>query len=364
MNGFSLEALEVSRRGAPRPVVAAIIAHLGPDVTAARALTFLGGLLAVTAPAWAGHDYGPLHKLAPGVYVQRGADEAPSTANHGGVANLGVLVGPDGVIVVNTGSSSEHGAALLGAVGRLTDRPVVLAIDTQASPDQVLGNSAFTVRGIPVLAHRDTDAFMHAHCDACVADVKAKAGTDALAASPVAWPTRLIDGSQTIRAGGRTIQILYFGSTERPGSVAVLDSESGVLFAGNMASFGLVPEAQLAELPKWIDALRELQALKPSIVVPGHGPPGPAAHLAQMSDYLQSLLDGTRAAYARGDGLMETIQNVRLPQFQGWALYDANHRRNVHFAYLQIEEQDLKKLAPQPSPSPLSPLPQAGEGKF
>jgi len=41
------------------------------------------------------------------------------------VANLGVLVGSSGVIVVNTGSSAEHGAALLAAVARLTDRPVV-----------------------------------------------------------------------------------------------------------------------------------------------------------------------------------------------------------------------------------------------
>jgi glyoxylase-like metal-dependent hydrolase (beta-lactamase superfamily II) len=350
MNGFSLEDLGVSRRRAPRAVLAAIIAHLGSGVICAQAVTVLACLLGATAPAWAGRDYGPLQKLAPGVYVQRGADEAPSTANRGAVANLGVLVGPDGVVVVNTGSSAEHGAALLAAVARLTDRPVVLGIDTQASPDQVLGNSAFSVRGIPVLAHRLTFAFMREHCDACVADVRAIADNDALAATRVAQPTRLIEGSQTIRAGGRTLQILYFGWTQQPGSIAVLDVDSGVLFAGNMASFGLVPEAQLGELPNWIDALRELQGLKPAIVVPGHGAPGPATHLAQMRDYLQSLLDGTRAAYARGEGLMETVEQVQLPQFRGWALYEAHHRRNVHFAYLQIEEQDLKKLAPLPSP--------------
>ena len=320
----------------------AIIAHLGSRATSARAWGALGCLLAGTASAQDGDHYGPLRELAPGVYVQRGADEGVSTANRGAVANLGVLVGRSGAIVVNTGSSAEHGAALLAAVARLTDRPVVLAIDTQASPDQVLGNSAFTARGIPVLAHRATLAFMHEHCEACVADVKARADTDALAATRVAWPNRLIDGSQTINAGGRTIQVLYLGWTKQPGSVAVLDVESSVLFTGDMASFGVVPEAQLARLPNWIDALRELQNLKPAIVVPGHGPPGSAARLGQMRDYLQSLLDRTRAAYVRGDGLMETDEHLQLPQFRDWALYDAHHRRNVHFTYLQIEEQDLK----------------------
>jgi glyoxylase-like metal-dependent hydrolase (beta-lactamase superfamily II) len=245
---------------------------------------------------------------------------------------------------VNTGSSNAHGTALLAAVARLTDRPVALAIDTQASPDQVLGNSAFTVRGIPVLAHRDTDSFMRQHCDACIADVKSRADNDALDATRVAWPTRLIDGSQTLTAGGRPIRILYFGLTKQPGSVAVLDVESNVLFTGDMASFGVVPQTQLGEPLNWIDALRELQALAPSIVVPGHGPPGPAARLAQMRDYLQSLSDQTRAAYLRGDGLMETVDKLQLAPFRGWALYDVYHRRNVHFAYLQIEEQDLKSL--------------------
>jgi len=297
-------------------------------------------MAAGAAPA---QGYGPLQKVAPGVYVQRGADQAASVANRGAVANLGVLVGESGVVVVNTGSSAEHGAALLAEVARLTDRPVVLAIDTQASPDQVLGNSAFTRRGIPVLAHRDTDAFMREHCDACVADVKARADTDALAATRVAWPTRLIEGGQTVRVGGRTLQILYFGWTQQPGSLAVLDTASGVLFTGDLASFGVIPQAQLARLPDWIRALGDLQSLQPSVVVPGHGAPGPAAGLGQVRDYLQALQDGTRAAYLRGDGLMQTVEHMELARFRTWALYEERHRRNVHFAYLQIEQQDLKK---------------------
>jgi glyoxylase-like metal-dependent hydrolase (beta-lactamase superfamily II) len=313
---------------------------LGPGL---RAALVLACLLAAARPAAAGGDYAPLTKLAAGVYVQRGADAGASTVNRGAAANLGVLVGSKGVVVVNTGSSTQHGEALLAAIARLTHRRVVLAIDTQASPDQVLGNAAFTVRGIPVLAQRQTDAFMRQHCDACVADVRGRADSDALEATHVAWPTRLIDGGQTLRAGGRTIRLLYFGWTGQPGSLAVLDVESGVLFTGDLASFGVVPQTQLGRLAPWIDALGELQSQAPSIVVPGHGAPGPAAQLAAMRDYLQALLDGTRAAYERGDGLMETVQRLDLARFRGWALYEQHHRRNVHFAYLQIEEEELKK---------------------
>jgi glyoxylase-like metal-dependent hydrolase (beta-lactamase superfamily II) len=333
MGGFSLGC----RPSGGRPVRVAIIAHLRCAVGALALAATMG------APAAAARAYAPLQQVAPGVYVQRGADEAASTVNRGAVANLGVLIGPTGVVVVNTGSSAEHGAALLAAVARLTDRPVVLAIDTQASPDQVLGNSAFTLRGIPVLAHRDTDAFMREHCDACVADVKAKADNDALAATRVAWPTRLIEGSQTIDAGGRSLQIIHLGWTEQPGCVAVLDTASRVLFTGDIASFGVLPETQLGQLANWIDALSRLQALAPSIVVPGHGAPGAAPRLGLVRDYLQTLLQQTRAAYQRGAGLLETTEHLDLPRFRGWALYGERHRRNVHFTYLQLEEEDLKR---------------------
>jgi glyoxylase-like metal-dependent hydrolase (beta-lactamase superfamily II) len=351
MKGFSLENRmdRFGPLGKCFPVKGVIIAHLYGRLLRALRWRNLAGALASacavtgTAAAAASAAYGPLDEVAPGVYVQRGADEAPSTANRGAIANLGVLVGPTGVIVVNTGSSTEHATALLAAVARLTDRPVVLAINTQASPDQVLGNSAFTRRGIPVLAHRETDSFMRAHCDACVADVKSKADTDALAATRIAWPTRLIDGSMTLRVGGRALRILYFGWTEQPGSIAVLDVESGVLFTGELASSRVIPQIQLGQLGNWLDALRDLQALSPALVVPAHGPPGRASLLASTSDYLQSLLNETRAAYGRGDGLMETVDHLNMPKFSSWALYDAHHRRNVHFTYLQIEEEDLKK---------------------
>lgn len=323
-------------------ILNAIIAHLLAAFCALSCPTLCDPAAASPAPDDQ-QDFGPLQMVAPGVYVQRGADALPSTANRGAVANLGVLVGPVGVVVVNTGSSDAHGAALLAAVARLTQQPVVLAIDTQASPDQVLGNSEFTRRGIPVLAHRDTDTFMRERCDACTAAIKATADSDALASTQVAWPTQLIEGSQTIRAGGRTLQILYFGWTKQPGCVAVLDVASRVLFAGDMASFGVVPQAQLARLPAWIDALGQLQALAPALVVPAHGAPGGAAQLAQVREYLQALQLAARSAYERGDGLMETIETVNFPKFRGWALYDAYHRRNVHFTYLQIEGEDLKK---------------------
>src|ERR1700739_537082 len=72
MNRFSLDRLAVARRG-PWRGVGASIAHLraGPIRALAAAILTGSALPALPAPA---ADYAPLQRLAPGVYVQRGAD--------------------------------------------------------------------------------------------------------------------------------------------------------------------------------------------------------------------------------------------------------------------------------------------------
>jgi glyoxylase-like metal-dependent hydrolase (beta-lactamase superfamily II) len=299
--------------------------------------------LAAAAPPGAVGPGAALEPVAAGVYLQRGAMSPPSAANAGATGNLGVIVGDAGVIAINTGSSLEHGEAFLAAIARLTDRPVVLAIDTQASPDQVLGNAAFAARGVAVLAQRETARTMASRCEECMRRVTRTAGPDLLARTRPSQPTRLIDGSITIEAGGRTLDLLYFGATEQPGALAVFDRASGVLFTGDIASFGVVPETQLGEIARWIDALGRLQALPATVVVPGHGPPGPKERLAQVAAYLAQLVEGTRAAYRRGVGLLEVVDEVALPDYAGWALYRDHHRRNVHFVYLQVEQQEFDR---------------------
>jgi glyoxylase-like metal-dependent hydrolase (beta-lactamase superfamily II) len=284
-----------------------------------------------------------LERVAPDVYVQRGAMAAPAPANGGAIGNLGVIVGATGTVVINTGTSRAHAEAFLAAIRRLTDKPVLLAINTQASPDQVLGNGVFVRRGIPVLAHRETDRFMVANCDACIRNLAAEIGGSALHGTELARPTRLIDGSTTLNIAGRSLDLLHFGWTERPGSIAVFDRTSGVLFTGDLASFDRLPEVEHARVGAWVDALERLQGLAPSWIVPGHGPVARSDRLAEVARYLEALRSAVQAAYRRGLNLQDAIEAVPLAEFQAWSLYPTRHRRNAYFTYLAIEDEDWSR---------------------
>lgn len=78
-----------------------------------------------------------------------------SPQNDGIVANAGLIAGRDGAIAIGTGASDRDGERLLRAIARITKKPVVMAINTYAGPEHVMGNIAFARRGIPILAHRE-----------------------------------------------------------------------------------------------------------------------------------------------------------------------------------------------------------------
>ena len=72
-----------------------------------------------------------------------GRSEYYSTKNGGNIVNTGFIIGSEGVIVIDTGSSKRYGEQMLAAIRRVTPLPIVLTVNTHHHPDHFLGNQAF-----------------------------------------------------------------------------------------------------------------------------------------------------------------------------------------------------------------------------
>lgn len=282
-------------------------------------------------------------QVADGAYMVRAPGSAPAPGNRGFVGNLGVVVGASGAVLVGTGTGDAFGEQFVEAVERRFGKPVVLAVNLQATPDHVLGNTALARRGVPILAHRETDRFMLANCPKCIQRLSDAAGAAAVAGSALSRPTWLIDHGERFSAGGRALEVLHFGATFQPGSLVLLDRETGVLFAGDMAGVEQVPELRNADPRNWMQALAALQSLPLRRVVPAHGPAAAPSRLADTAAYLRGLWDEVGRAYRGGATIQEAARLVELPRFRAWMSYDTLHASNVHFVYLRIEAEDLAR---------------------
>ena len=279
-------------------------------------------------------------RIADGVYAFIGDGAEPSAANRGFAGNSGFVVGAEGVVVIDTGTSYRHGRRMLDAIARVTAKPVQLVINTHATQEFIFGNEAFAERGIPILAHKETIDLMRARCGRCLERLQPVLGGE-LSGTRLALPQLEFSPGTMIDAGGRKLELLHFGWAATPGDVAVLDRNSGTLFAGGLVSARRIPEIRDCDFEGWVRALEQLQGPAVLRVIPGFGPPSGPGAISATAAYLRDLDNRVRTLYARSTSLLESVDNAGLPAYGGWQLYPALHRQNAQHRYLQLETRDL-----------------------
>ncbi len=298
-------------------------------------------LLGLTLPAFAAPAMLPVEELANGVFVIPASLADSTPENRGRVVNSGFIVGRDGVIVIDSGANHRHGEAILTTVARVTPKPVKLLINTHPHPQNVLGNSAFAERGIPILATTATVAAMDERCPNCLASLRQSVGDEAMRGTRIQLPDTTVVASQVLEIAGRQLRLLHFGHGHTEGDLLVFDEASAALFSGDLIYNGQIPHLSEANTSGWIAALNQIAGLPIQILIPGRGPSGGPGDLAPIRRYLAELRQRVAAAYQDGRSADEAIRLAELQEFAGWHGYAARHGLNVQHVYFEIERHDL-----------------------
>jgi glyoxylase-like metal-dependent hydrolase (beta-lactamase superfamily II) len=208
---------------------------------------------------------GPWREVADGVYV---AVAEPATVN------LGLVVGRDAALLVDTGSSPAQGATLRAAVAAVTDLPVRGAVVTHTHYDHAFGLAAFddlTTWGHESLAaalQNDGTARSAAGLGVAVADLRA--------------PHRAIAVAAGIDLGGRRVEVAHLGQGHTGGDLVVVVPDAEVLFTGDLVESAATEPDQPApwfgtdsypfDWPTTLDGVVGLMT-DHTLAVPGHGKP-------------------------------------------------------------------------------------------
>lgn len=275
--------------------------------------------------------------LGQGVFAFVGSSDEASIDNGARVGNGGFIVGPTGTLVINTGTSYQHGREMLETAVRAGGQPVTAVVITQPLQEFLMGNAAFSERGITILAPAESAELIAARCAQCLDNLKLMLGDQTMAGTRIVVPEALDQASDTISVGGRELDLILPGRGSAPGDLAVFDRATGILFAGALVANRRIPELRDADVDGWHAALARLRALAPKTVVPGYGPIADATLIDATETYLTTLTAAVEAALEAGLSLTDALKLVTLPEYAGWARYEPVHRRNVQHEYLHLE---------------------------
>ena len=305
----------------------------------------LASLLLLACGQLAAQDYD--YRLIPtpvarDVYAFIGKTEDFDTVNGGNIVNTAFIVAPQGVIVIDSGPSLRYGQQMRQAIGRVTDKPVVLVINTHHHPDHFLGNQAFA--DVPIGALADTRQGITRDGDAFAENLFRMSG-DWMKGTEVQAPTRTLQAGELEVAGRRLRLIALDGHTGA--DLVVLDVASGVLFAGDLAFNGRAPTTPHADVAHWLAALDRLEALTRdagfTALVPGHGAvTRDAAPLRQTRAWLNWLTQTLRDAARDGLDMNDLLARPLPPQFAALPVAASEYRRSVGHLFPAAEQAVLE----------------------
>jgi cyclase len=133
-------------------------------------------------------------------------------------------------------------------------------------------------------------------------------------------------------------QPMVFGPAHSFHDVAVWFPGQRVLVAADLCSNGVLPLAIHGSIANWTDALSQLIALEPEVVVPGHGPVGSRQTLRDLREYLVQVNSLAEAAVRSGTGIDEALAEFDPGPTSDW-LESGRTRQNITKAIEQARSR-------------------------
>jgi glyoxylase-like metal-dependent hydrolase (beta-lactamase superfamily II) len=236
-------------------------------------------------------DPGAVKEISPGVFVitDRRVPLVP---------NIGIILGSDAALVVDTGMGPANGRTVLEVAKRLAGQRALVLTLTHFHPEHGFGAQAFkSVARIHY--NRSQRDELQAKGQAYLGMFKTfgPGVAAALEDTQLVLPDDVYeDASTTIDLGGRRVELRTWGLAHTAGDQVVWLPEERILFTGDLAEERIFPifpwfppEDATIDGARWAAILSELIAWKPAIVVPGHGDLGGAEILAAVRDYMIDL---------------------------------------------------------------------------
>ncbi len=231
--------------------------------------------------------------------------------------NIGVIVGSEGVLVVDSRSTDRQAREILDDLRIVTPRLPTVVVNTHTHWDHCFGNAAF--RPCAIWGHERAGAFLtrtieDGRATAIEADPTLADDVAAVVADP---PDRTLADEATIDLGDRVVELRFLGRGHTDHDIVAIPAGTDIVFAGDLIEGGDPPgfgDSYPMDWPATDDALLALDAGQH---VPGHGSVLDRAQVATQADEIRAIVDLADRVY---EGHLEFEQAITLaPWPPDWA---------------------------------------------
>jgi glyoxylase-like metal-dependent hydrolase (beta-lactamase superfamily II) len=229
------------------------------------------------------------------------------------IPNIGIIVGPDGVLVVDTGMGPRNAETVLDEVKKITSKPVAYLTITHFHPEHGMGAQAFPANTIIIYPTAQKTELLEKGAAMINQFSGVSAGiADLLKPVKIRMPNLTFSEEAEVDLGDFPVRLLHWGSAHTRGDEFVFLPKQSIVFGGDVVVnrfFPIMADSDSSGT-NWIEILGRLEKLNPAIVVPGHGEVGDVRMISAMREYLEFVRDRTQQMKSQGSSVMDVEKKL------------------------------------------------------
>jgi len=274
-------------------------------------------------------------------FAEIGKDLYAFTAE--GDPNTGVIIGDDGVLIVDAQATPAMARGVIERVRSVTDKPITHVLLSHYHAVRVLGASAYTNAKMILASDATRDLIVERGEQDMASEIgrfpRLFRGQETIPG--LTWPSVTFATEMSVWLGKREVRIRHLGRGHTAGDTIAWVPDAGVMFSGDLVEYKSACYCGDAHFADWPETLQRLAAYDPVALVPGRGDAligreKVKAAIAGTTDFLQALFGTVQQAVARGDDLKTAYKAVRAAMdgpFGAYAIYEHCLPFNVSRAY-------------------------------
>jgi len=264
-----------------------------------------------------------------------GALEMPTKENGGNMSNNCYIKTNDSWVLWDTGASYIYAKQAYKAMRKIADLPVKTILLSHEHDDHWLGNNYYKeVHGAKIVGPESINKNYHAGDITRMFRILTENQIRGTKIIPVdEWNAKPIK----FKIGGTNFEYVPVGNGHSVSDYFLYMPDEKTILAGDLVMNGRVTSNRDGSVVGQIDALKKMDALDWTTMVPGHGFIVDRTADDESIMYFSQLKEQVEAAMENDIDETEIVETVPMKYFKDKAMYDLLHALNVSRTYLEFD---------------------------
>lgn len=279
-----------------------------------------------------------IHKIRNNVYAIVGDLTNRTPENFGNNSTHGVIITPDGVILIDSGASFKGAQALEKTIQTITNKKIKIVINSGGQDHRWLGNDYFKKQGAKIFASEIAVLDQKNRGESQLQKLKILAKEKSMIGTIPVYASNTFSEKLNLSFGGVDLELYTKGTAHTPGDSFIWLKKHKIMFTGDIVYTNrMLGVGSQSDYKSWVNVFEEMAKFKPTFIIPGHGNPCSLKTATKDTYNYLKFLEKEVTKILDEDGEMLDLSKINHSKFDYLFNSDIISKKNAQRVFTSLQ---------------------------